>query len=133
MDALSGTFEFAAPTAVYPDGNQSNFVFSGYGIARPVWRYVDLTRHVGYLADLLVRTIRQDMHQEARYLQSHEQARAMIKEIIEMPDFQIDGIIRSVHANKGALSNALAQEVPLLNEAGIWASIVQAVERAFAR
>jgi hypothetical protein len=57
----------------------------------------------------------------------------MMKEIIEMPDFQIDLIIRSVHANKGALSNALAQEVPLLNEAGIWASIVQAVERAFAR
>lgn len=111
MDAPTGTFEFAAPTTVYPDGNQSNFVFSGYDIALPVWRYVDLTRHVGYLADLLVRTIRQDMHQEARYLQSHEQARAMIK---------------------GALSNALAQEVPLLNEAGIWASIVQAVERAFA-
>ncbi len=45
-------------------------------MARPVWRYLDLTRHVVYLADVLVRTIREDMREESRYMQRHAQARA---------------------------------------------------------
>ena len=61
---------------------------------------MDLTRHLVYLADLLVRTIREDMREEYRYLQSYSQARAAIKEVVEMPDDQIDRIIRSVDANQ---------------------------------
>ena len=80
-------------------------------MARPVWRYLDLTRHVVYLADVLVRTIREDMREESRYMQRHAQARAAIKDIVEMPDMQIDRIVRSVNANQGKLSNVLVKEV----------------------
>ena len=98
-------------------------------MARPVWRYLDLTRHVVYLADVLVRTIREDMREESRYMQRHAQARAAIKDIVEMPDMQIDRIVRSVNANQGKLSNVLVKEVPLLAEPGVWEAIVQAVSK----
>ena len=131
MGVLPGAYEFAPAPTVYPDGIRSNFVFKGDAVARPVWRYLDLTRHVIYLADVLARTIREDMREESRYLRSHAQARAAIKEIVEMPDMQIDRIIRSVEANQGNLSNVLAKEMPLLAEPVIWDAIVQAVARAF--
>lgn len=131
MGVLSGAYEFASAQTTFPDGIRSNFVFKGDAIARPVWRYLDLTRHVIYLADVLARTIREDMRKESRYMRSHAQARAAIKDIIEMPDMQIDRIIRSVEANQGKLSNVLVKEIPLLAESGIWESIVQAVAHAF--
>lgn len=92
---------------------------------------MDLTRHVVYLADVLARTIREEMREESRYLRSHTRARAAIKDIVEMPDMQIDRIIRSVEANQGKLSTVLSKEMPFLAEPGIWESIVQAVTRAF--
>jgi len=130
MGVLAGSYELAAVQTTYPDGIRSNFVFKGAPIARPVWRYLDLTHHVVYLADVLVRTVQEDMRQASRQMQRHAQARAAIKNIVEMPDMQIDRIIRSVDANQGKLSNVLATEMPLLAEPGLWDAIVQALERA---
>ena len=131
MNLLAGSYEFCVTPQRYPDGIRSNFVFNGHTLARPAWRYMDLSRHVIYLADVLVGTIGQEMREESRYLQNHAQARAGIKDIIEMPDMQIDRIIRSVQANKGKLTNALAKEIPLLAQPATWSAIVQTVERAF--
>jgi hypothetical protein len=97
-----------------------------------VWRYLNLTTHVVYLAQVLRRTIQEDMRNESRYLRSHSMARRMVKEIIEMPDLQIDRVIRSVLANHGKLSNALAQEVPLISDnPKIWRDIVDVITRSF--
>ncbi len=130
MGILAGTYEFAAMQTTHPDGIRSNFVFKGDANARPVWRYMDLTQHVVYLADVLVRTIREDMREESRYLQRQAKARAAIKDIVEMPDHQIDRLLRSLDANSGKLSNVLAKEIPLLAEPGIWEAIIQAVGAA---
>jgi len=35
-------------------------------VARPVWRHLDLTPHVVYVANVLERTIKEDMHEESR-------------------------------------------------------------------
>jgi hypothetical protein len=131
MASLAGCYEFSSTYTTYPDGIRSNFIFQGDEIARPVWRYLDLTRHVSYLADVLGRTIREDMREESRYMRSHAEARSAIKEIIEMPDMQIDRIIRSAGDNKGKLSNVLAKEMPILTEQGIWDAILRAIENAF--
>lgn len=131
MGALAGAYEFAPTQTIYPDGIPSNFVFKGDDIAWPVWRYLDLTRHVVYLSDVLARTIRDDMREESRYIHRHAQARAAIKGIVEMPDMQIDRIIRSVETNQGKLSNVLAKELPILAQPGLWEAIVQAVTRTF--
>ena len=133
MRALVGTYAFAPAQTTYPDGIGSNFEFEGHAIAKPVWRYLDLTAHVVYLADLLARTIRDDMREQSQYLQRHGQARAAIKDIVEMPDMQADRIIRSVEENKGKLSNVLAKEMPLLAEPGLWEAIVKALALVFDR
>ena len=131
MAALAGHYGFTELQTTYPDGIHSNFQFSGEPIARPLWRYLDLTQHVVWLADALKRTIHEHMRHEAHYLQQHTQARAAIKEIIEMPNLQIDRIIRSVEATKGKLSNVLAKEMPVLTEPGLWDAIVNAIAVAF--
>ena len=48
-----------------------------------------------------------------------------------MPDAQLDRVIRSIHHNKGELSNSLWKEVPILAQPGLWEEIVLAVRRSF--
>lgn len=131
MRTLAATYRFAEPPAAYPDGITSKFVFEGVETARHAWRYLNLSPHVGYMADVVQRTVREDMLEESRYLRSHGQARAAIKEILEMPDMQIDRVIRSVQNNQGVLNGALRKELPILEALGLWEAIVQAVRRAF--
>ncbi|PKO62789.1 MAG: cell filamentation protein Fic [Betaproteobacteria bacterium HGW-Betaproteobacteria-18] len=131
MRSVADLYAFAPTMHVYPDCVSSNFVFHGDDSARHVWRYPDLTKHVVYLARVFERTIGEDMREESRYLRSHTQARAAIKDIIEMPDLQIDRVIRSAQANQGKLSNLLAREIPQLEAPGVWAAIWQAIEDAF--
>lgn len=131
MRSLANSVTFADTQTHYPDGISSNFEFSAIAYARHAWRFLDLTPHTIYLADVLERTIREDMQEESRYLRSHAQARAAIKDIIEMPDMQIDRVIRSAEANQGKLSNLLAKEIPALAQPVIWQAIQQAIENAF--
>ena len=131
MKALSGQYAFAPSQTSYADGIRSNFVFSGDKVARPVWRHLDLAPHVVYLANVLERTIKEDMREESRYLRSHAHARASIKDIVEMPDAQIDRVIRSVQVNQGKLSNVLRDEMPLLDDPNVWDAIVQVITDAF--
>lgn len=129
MLSLAGLYEFGE-RITYPDGITSNLKFTGDDKARPVWRLMDLSRHVAYLSDVVERTIREDMRAEARYLCNHAQARAAIKDIVEMPDAQIDRVIRSIEANKGVLTNVLAKEIPILRNDGLWEAIVEALKKA---
>jgi Fic/DOC family len=82
MAHVRGHYEFTPSQALYPDGIHSNFVFNDDALARPVWRYLDLTAHVVYLADVIERTIREDMREESRIKRNHDRARAAIKSII---------------------------------------------------
>ena len=131
MQTLSGLYEFDADHTTYPDGIHSNFIFRGNDVARPAWRFLDLTKHVIYLAHALERTIRVEMREESLYLRSHAQAKAAIKNIIEMTDMQVDRIIRSVESNQGKLSNVLIKEMPILEEPGVWEAIIKAIQSTF--
>ncbi|KVC49202.1 Fic family protein [Burkholderia diffusa] len=121
---------FAAAQTTYPDGVVSNFAFDGEQLARPLWRYPDLSPHVQYLANIVKRTLTEHMREESRYLRSHARARQAIKEIVEMPDHQADRLLRSIKQNRGQLSNVLAKEMPVLQQPGIWPAIVDAVSSA---
>lgn len=131
MTALREHVSFAKTQTTYPDGVTSNLVFDGQDMARPLWRYPDLGPHVVYLSQVIVRTITEQMREESRYLRGHHRARAAIKEIVEMPDHQADRLLRSIEQNDGQLSNTLAQEMPALEQPGIWALIIAAVQQAF--
>jgi hypothetical protein len=85
-----------------------------------------------YLAHVLNRTIREEICARiSRYMRSHTQARIAIKDIVEMPDMQVDRIIRSAQSNQGKLSNVLIKEIPILAEPGVWDAILKAIEVAF--
>lgn len=117
----------------YQDGIKSNFKFAADDAARHAWRFMDLTAHVEYLSHAVSRTIREEMREEAAYLRDHGRARLAIKEVIEMPDHQVDRVIRAVEINHGQLSGALAKEFPLFEKPELWAQVVQAVRQSFAR
>lgn len=70
------------------------------------------------------------MREESRYLRSHARARAALKEVVEMPDYQADRVLRSIEQNRGELSNVLAKEVPVPAQPGLWAEIVDVVSQA---
>lgn len=71
MRTLVGTYRIAEIPMSYPDGISSKFVFEGSAGARHVWLYLDLSRHVAYVADVVARTIREDVIEESRCLRSH--------------------------------------------------------------
>lgn len=120
---------FEPVQTVYPDGVASNFSFSGADVAKSMWSYPDLGPHVIYLSDIISRTLTEQMREESIYLRRHAQARAAVKEIVEMPDHQIDRVLRSIEQNAGKLSNVLAKEMPVLREPGVWEAIVEAASR----
>lgn len=132
MSQVSGACKFESNKTKYDDGIVSNFVFSGNHDARHAWRFMDLTKHVQFLSDVIERTITQDMRAESAYLRSHYAARAAIKEVIEMPDSQVDRVLRSLEHGNGVLPNVLAKEIPALQREGVWEDIKAAVQTAFA-
>ena len=92
---------------------------------------MDFTRHVQYLGDVLERTIQLEMREEALFLRNHMQARSAVKEIVEMPDQQVDRVIRSIEQNNGVLSGVLAKEIPFLTSPGVWPQLCEAIASAF--
>jgi len=129
MQAVRAHVQFAEIREKYPDGVMSNFVFAGNTLAEPLWRYPDMGKHVVFLSHILKRTLTEQMWNECRYLRSHARARQAIKEIIEMPDHQVDRVLQSIEQNQGVLSNVLAKEMPILQKSGVWHELVDAVSR----
>ncbi len=124
MQKLAGKYGFTNRITTYSDGIRSNLELQ---TDQDVWRFLDLTPHVAYLSRLAQHVIAYDMRSEAQYLQRHYAMRAAIKEVVEMPDADVDRIIRSVQQEAGILSHKLLKELPVLGEAGVWAAVVEAV------
>jgi hypothetical protein len=71
------------------------------------------------------------MRNESFHLGNHAVARAAVNEIIEIPDMQIDRLVRSVEANQRKLSSVFSKEMPALAKAGFCDAVVQAIRSAF--
>jgi hypothetical protein len=129
MGLLAGRYDFSPMRTRHPDGVFSNLVFAEDALACPAWRFPDFSDHTVWLSGALERTVQIDMREESLFLRRHTRAREAIKEIVEMPDAQIDRVIRSCQNNDGKLSHVLAKEIPILQESGIWEAIVSALRR----
>jgi len=127
MAACRHLISFTPQRARYPDGIESNIDFTGIDLARPLWRYPDLAPHALFLAELIKRSVTEQLHTESRYLRAYHRTRAAVKEIVEMPNAQIDRVLRVIEQNNGQLSNALTKELPILQRPGLWDDIVTAV------
>lgn len=131
MQGIREGVKFSPQHVSYPDGVVSNFFFDAPDVARPLWRYPDLSPHVVFMANVINRTMTEQMRMESAYLRSHAKARAAVKEIIEMPDPQVDRVLRSIEQNDGMLSNVLAKEIPALALPGVWEAVTSEVAKAF--
>lgn len=121
---------------VCPDGVETNFEFLQTQDAQHAWRYPDLTVQVRYLSGVLRQTVEQEMAQEALALRRNDQARAAIKDCVEMPDVDADRIIRSLKEGGWQVSNKLRTALPqIFAEGGAFyarhAQIIDAVQAVF--
>lgn len=131
MSQIRSHISFASKPTIYPDGVESDLIFSDEDLARPTWRYANYVPHVIYLADIINTTIVHHMRDEALYLRNHDNARLDLKEICEMPDRLADEIIRSVTANdEASVGRKLRRNYPRITDE-MWASFVKAVRDAF--
>jgi len=132
MQHYADQYDFGE-NVVADDGVEYNLHFRGYDDALPAWRYPDLTAHVSYLAEVIDATLTHEMRAEARFLQANDNARKAIKNFLEAPDNELDGIIRSVRQSGNRLSNQLCKRHPILIEKPeLGEQVVQAVKDAFA-
>ncbi|MEN9464393.1 MAG: hypothetical protein RL217_574 [Pseudomonadota bacterium] len=115
----------------YTDGTHSNFIFSEYNDALPAWRYPDLTEQVLYTAKVVAHTIHTEMATEAQILLKFQSAQQQLKNIVEMPDYDANRIIRSLKENNWQISNKLKKEYPILEDAQLAERILEAVKTVF--
>lgn len=130
MKQFSSACEFGR-MKTYPDGIESDFEFVSYPTAAPTWRYPDLTSHVEYIADIIDKTIREEMTNEARILRDWDRARSAVKIVLDGPDRDIDRIIRSLRDNNGVVSNSLRKQFPVLEDSEVAGEVAVAVASVF--
>lgn len=121
-----GQYDFAA-RKIYDDGIESDFTFDAYEDALPAWRYPNLTQQTDFLGHVVRMTIEVEMSKEASYLRDIERARRNVKDYLEGPNSDIDQIIRSIRDNNWTLSNKLRKAFPMLEDAKLADSIIEAV------
>ncbi len=130
MNRISSACEFGQ-RQTYPDGIESDFNFLGYDESSPAWRYPDLTSQVEYLADIIDKTLREEMANEARKMRDWDRARSGVKQVIEGPDTDIDWIIRAIRDNSGVVSSNLRKRFPILDDLEIAQDVAAAVNSVF--
>lgn len=129
MKSLDGQYQFKEHIR-YADGIRSNLVLNDTSQALPLWRYMDLTPHVVYLANLLQKVITEDMPEESRYLRHYDSIRENLKNIIDMSNHDADRIIRSIIDNQGVRSNKLVKEYPMLADDELWSELVRVIHNS---
>lgn len=135
MRAYADNYRFG-PHRLCADGVETNFEFLRADDAHHVWRYLDLTPHAHYLSALLRQTVEHEMAEEALVLRQYGEARAAVKQWVEMPDPDADRVIRSLHQSGWVVSGKLSQAFPAIFEQGgafygMHEQLIEAVRVAF--
>jgi len=90
------------------------------------FRYPDLTDQSIYLANIIRDTIQEDIFQEMDFLMKYDETKSAVQRIVDMPDRNIDQLIRLIHHNHGRLSKRKRDKFEKLTDAEI-----QKIENAF--
>lgn len=69
------------------------------------FRYPDLTAQCIYLAQTIKDTITEDIYWEMEFLMKYDEIKLSAQEIVDMPDRDMDLLIKLLHQNKGELSS----------------------------
>jgi hypothetical protein len=90
------------------------------------YRYPDLTEQSTYLAKIVNSTIAEDVFQEMDFIQKYDETKSAIQQIVDLPDRQIDQLIRVIHNNHGRLAKRKRDKFEMLTDMEI-----QKIEEAF--
>jgi hypothetical protein len=81
------------------------------------YRYFDATAHAEFLYDSVAQTVEHDLPEEVRFLQAFDRFAAGVKELLEMPDRQVDRLRGFLQQGEGRLSKrAREQEFAALTD-----------------
>lgn len=70
------------------------------------YRYMDMTKQAEVLYGFVQRTIEKELADELNFIVNYDRAKSAIQDTIDMPDRQIDLLIRFISQNNGKLSKA---------------------------
>jgi hypothetical protein len=84
--------------------DDNSMVVSNPAQVEAYFRYPDLTEQVIYLAKTIKGTITEDIYWEMDFLLKYDEVKGAIQEIVDMPDRNIDMMIKFLHQNKGDLA-----------------------------
>ncbi len=73
------------------------------------WRYPDLTNQVLYLLHAVEQTISTELVTEILFIRGYDQAKASIRDVVDMPNSRLDLLIKLLYQNKGTLANSKRQ------------------------
>ena len=90
------------------------------------YRYPDLTEQSIYLANIIKDTIAEDIFQEMDFLLKYDEIKSAIQKIVDIPDRNIDQLIRIIHHNHGRLSKRKREKFEKLTD-----SEIEKIEKAF--
>lgn len=80
------------------------------------YRYPDMTPQVEYLFYAVEQTISTELIAEVLFLKHYDEAREKIQAIVDLPDRQLDLMIKLLHQNNGKLSKAKRSRFPSLHD-----------------
>ena len=69
------------------------------------YRYFDVTAHAGFLYACVEQTVDHDLPEEVHFLEAFDRFATSVKDIVEMPDRQIERLRGFLEQGKGRLSN----------------------------
>ena len=90
------------------------------------YRYPDLTEQSIYLANIIKDTIAEDIFQEMDFLLKYDETKSTIQKIVDIPDRNIDQLIRIIHHNHGRLPKRKREKFEKLTD-----SEIEKIEKAF--
>jgi Fic family protein len=83
---------------------------------RSLYQFYDATPQVEFLFERVAETIRVDFRDELEFLKRFDQARRVVREIIDMPNQHADRLIKLIMQNSGTLSKTKRGQFPELTD-----------------
>ncbi len=80
----------------------------------PQYQYPDLTSQVEYMFSVVEQTINTELVNEVKTIQLFDQVRSDIKDIVDLPNYHLELMIKLLHQGQGVLSKNKRKRFPML-------------------
>ncbi len=77
---------------------------------KDLYKYIDFTKQAEYLFECIDNTLQEDFNSELKYLENYEKTRLLIKNIVDLPDVELNNFIMFMKQNENKLPNRRRQK-----------------------